>query len=226
MSAARRRSGAHAPWARRRSARRIRGGPIGERPATALAVPMTGRSAGFPGWLWPGVAAASVIAIIAIAAFNALWRHAPTHPWRPLLADSYLWHVVSFTFIQALLSALCSTLPAVALARALYRRRFPGRALLLRFCGMTLVLPVLVGVFGIMSVFGQQGWLAQLCRLLHVEYGFSPYGLSGILLAHVFFNLPLATRLLLQAFESIPVEQRQLAAQLGMSAGPFFRLVE
>ncbi|CAK8744010.1 hypothetical protein SODG_007138 [Sodalis praecaptivus] len=53
-----------------------------------------------------------------------------------------------------------------------------------------------------------------------------PYGLSGILLAHVFFNLPLATRLLLQAFESIPVEQRQLAAQLGMSAGPFFRLVE
>ncbi|MEN3261117.1 thiamine/thiamine pyrophosphate ABC transporter permease ThiP [Sodalis endosymbiont of Spalangia cameroni] len=187
---------------------------------------MTGRNAGFPGWLWPGVAAASVIAIIAIAAFSALWRHAPAHPWRPLLADSYLWHVVSFTFIQALLSALCATLPAVALARALYRRRFPGRALLLRFCGMTLVLPVLVGVFGIMSVFGQQGWLAQLCRLLHVEYGFSPYGLSGILLAHVFFNLPLATRLLLQALESIPVEQRQLAAQLGMSAGPFFRLVE
>lgn len=226
MSAARRRSGAHAPWARGRSARRIRGGPIGERPATALAVPMTGRSAGFPGWLWPGVTAASVIAIIAIAAFSALWRHAPAHPWRPLLADSYLWHVVSFTFIQALLSALCSTLPAVALARALYRRRFPGRALLLRFCGMTLVLPVLVGVFGIMSVFGQQGWLTQLCRLLHVEYGFSPYGLNGILLAHVFFNLPLATRLLLQALESIPVEQRQLAAQLGMSAGPFFRLVE
>ncbi|KYP97010.1 thiamine ABC transporter permease, partial [Sodalis-like endosymbiont of Proechinophthirus fluctus] len=89
-----------------------------------------------------------------MAAFSALWRHAPTYPWRPLLADSYLWHIVSFTFTQALLSALCSTLPAVALARALYRRWFPGRTLLLRFCSMTLVLPVLVGVFGIMSVFG------------------------------------------------------------------------
>lgn len=32
--------------------------------------------------------------------------------------------------------------------------------------------------------------------------------------------------MLLQALESIPVEQRQLAAQLGMAGGPFFRLVE
>ncbi|MGP4123068.1 MAG: thiamine/thiamine pyrophosphate ABC transporter permease ThiP [Sodalis sp. (in: enterobacteria)] len=180
----------------------------------------------FPGWLWPGIATASVITMIAIAVFSALWQHAPANPWRSLLADRYLWHVVSFTFIQALLSALCSTLPAVVLAQALYRRRFPGRTLLLRFCGMTLALPVLVGVFGIMSVFGQQGWLAQLCRGLHVKYEFSPYGLSGILMAHVFFNLPLATRLLLEALECIPVEQRQLAAQLGMSVGPFFRLVE
>jgi thiamine transport system permease protein len=34
--------------------------------------------------------------------------------------------------------------------------------------------------------------------------GFSPYGLQGILLAHVFFNMPMATRLLLQALENIP----------------------
>lgn len=221
MSAARRRSGARPAQLTRRWVRHD--GPV---TPPAVAGPPAGRFAGVHGWLWPGVAAASVIAFIAFAAFSALWRHAPTQPWRPLLADRYMWHVVTFTFMQALLSALCSTLPAVALARALYRRRFPGRALLLRFCGMTLVLPVLVGVFGIMSVFGQQGWLAQLCRGLHVEYGFSPYDLGGILLAHVFFNLPLATRLLLEALEGIPVEQRQLAAQLGMSAGPFFRLVE
>ncbi|CRL44116.1 Sulfate transport system permease protein CysW [Sodalis glossinidius str. 'morsitans'] len=205
---------------------RHRGGRSGSDLFLARSAAVAGRVKAMPGWLWPGATAAAVIAVIALAAFSALWRHVPSHPWRPLLADRYLWHVVSFTFTQALLSALCATLPAVALARALYRRRFPGRALLLRFCGMTLVLPVLVGVFGIMSVFGQQGWLAQLCRVLQVEYRFSPYGLGGILLAHVFFNLPLATRLLLQALESIPVEQRQLAAQLGMTAGPFFRLVE
>ncbi len=48
---------------------------------------------------------------------------------------------------------------------------------------MTLVLPVLVAVFGILSVYGQTGWLAKLCQLLGFNYTFSPYGLKGILLA-------------------------------------------
>lgn len=50
--------------------------------------------------------------------------------------------------------------------------------------------------------------------------------LQGILLAHVFFNLPMASRLLLQSLENIPGEQRQLAAQLGMRGWHFFRFVE
>ncbi|AVU29033.1 MULTISPECIES: thiamine/thiamine pyrophosphate ABC transporter permease ThiP [Serratia] len=179
-----------------------------------------------PRWLWPGLLAAGVILLVAALAMGSLWRHAPDSDWRGLWQDSYLWHVVRFTFWQALLSALISVLPAVLLARALYRRRFPGRQLLLRLCAMTLVLPVLVAVFGLLSVYGRQGWLATLCGWLGVEYGFSPYGLQGILLAHLFFNLPLAARLLLQALENIPVEQRQLAAQLGMSGWQQFRFVE
>ncbi|NDL61309.1 thiamine/thiamine pyrophosphate ABC transporter permease ThiP [Acerihabitans arboris] len=179
-----------------------------------------------PRWLWPGLLAALMLTAIAIVAVGALWASAPAPHWRVLLSDSYLWHVLRFTFWQALLSSLLSVLPAIPLARALHRRRFPGRLLLLRFCAMTLVLPVLVAVFGILSVYGRQGWLAQLCLWLHIPYGFSPYGLPGILLAHVFFNLPLATRLLLQALDGIPVEQRQLAAQLGMTGWNFFRILE
>ncbi|MFO4809179.1 thiamine/thiamine pyrophosphate ABC transporter permease ThiP, partial [Salmonella enterica subsp. enterica serovar 1,4,[5],12:i:-] len=76
--------------------------------------------------------------------------------------DSYLWHVVRFSFWQAFLSAVLSVFPAIWLARALYRRRFPGRLALLRLCAMTLILPVLVAVFGILSVYGRQGWLASL----------------------------------------------------------------
>lgn len=59
-----------------------------------------------------------------------------------------------------------------------------------------------------------------------LEWTFSPYGLQGILLAHVFFNMPMATRLFLQALENIPGEQRQIAAQLGMRGWSFFRFVE
>jgi len=178
------------------------------------------------GWMIPGGLAATLLVAVAILAFGALWFNAPETDWRAIAQDSYLWHVLGFSFWQASLSALLSVIPAIPLARALYRRRFPGRAALLRLCAMTLVLPVLVAVFGILSVYGRQGWLAQLCQLLGIDYPFSPYGLQGILLAHVFFNLPLATRLLLQTLEQIPGEQRQLAAQLGMRGWHHFRLVE
>lgn len=179
-----------------------------------------------PRWLLPGVIASLAMLLVAVLALGSLWRHAPQISGASLWHDPYLWHVIRFTFWQALLSALCSVLPAILLARTLFRRRFPGRHLLLRLCAMTLVLPVLVAVFGILSVYGRQGWLAQICGWLGMDYRFSPYGLQGILLAHVFFNLPLATRLLLQALENIAVEQRQLAAQLGMNIWQQFRFVE
>ncbi len=179
-----------------------------------------------PGWLLPGASVALLLLAVALLAFGALWFSAPNADWRSLWSDSYLWHVLRFSLWQALLSTLLATLPAIPLARALYRRRFPGRSTLLRLCAMTLVLPVLVAVFGILSVYGRQGWLAQLCALLGIPWLFSPYGLQGILLAHVFFNLPLATRLLLQALQQIPTEQRQLAAQLGLSGWQQLRIVE
>lgn len=177
-------------------------------------------------WLYPGLTATILMVAVALAAFLALWLNAPELSWSTLLGDSYLWHVVRFSFWQALLSAVLSVAPAIFLARALYRRHFPGRQLLLRLCAMTLILPVLVAVFGILSVYGRQGWLASLFSLLGWQWHFSPYGLQGILLAHIFFNMPMATRLLLQALEQIPGEQRQLAAQLGMRGYPFFRFVE
>ena len=95
-----------------------------------------------PLWMAPGSAAALLLCGVALLAFGALWASAPAGDWRGLLHDSYLRHVVRFSFTQALLSALLSLLPAIPLARALYRRRFPGRQLLLRLCAMTLVLPV------------------------------------------------------------------------------------
>ncbi len=48
----------------------------------------------------------------------------------------------------------------------------------------------------------------------------------GILIAHVFFNLPLAIRLLLPAYAAQPPESWRLAAQLGMKGIDVFRFIE
>ena len=121
--------------------------------------------------LMPGLFAATLLCAVALAAFLALWFSAPGAGWQSVFSDSYLWHVVRFSFWQASLSALISVGPAIFLARALYRRRFPGRTLLLRLCAMTLILPVLVAVFGILSVYGRQGWLASLFHALGWQLG-------------------------------------------------------
>lgn len=177
-------------------------------------------------WLFPGLFASGLLLIVALLSFGTLWFNAPSGEIASIIADDYLWHVVRFTFWQAFLSALFSILPAIWLAKALFRRQFLGKILFLRLCAMSLVLPVLVALFGILTVYGRAGWIAQICEWIGIDYQFTPYGLQGILLAHIFFNMPLATRMLLQALESISPEQRQLASQLGMNGWQRFRFLE
>lgn len=106
------------------------------------------------------------------------------------------WSALRFTILQAALSALLSTLSAVPLARAIARAQFWGRASVIRLMGVPFILPVIVTILGWIAVFGQNGWLNTGLRSLGFD-GFSIYGLQGVLLAHVFFNLPLATRMIL-----------------------------
>ena len=178
-----------------------------------------------PPWLRPGLLAAAFLVAIGLAALLALLLQGGDVPAQRL-ADPYLWHVLRFTFWQATLATALAVTPAIFLARALQRRHFPGRDLLLRFATMTLALPTLVAISGILGVYGKQGWLAHIWQALGGDWRFRPYGLTGILLVHQFFALPLATRLLLNTLEQIPGEQRQLAAQLGVRGWPLFRHLE
>ncbi len=133
-------------------------------------------------------------------------------------ADSYILRVLSFTLLQAGLSTLLSMVFGLLLARALARQqRFFGRSMVLRLLNLPLALPGIVVIIGIIEVYGKQGWLGGTIGI---------YGLQGILLAHVFFNLPLAARLMLSELERIPAESWKLSAQLGLRATDIWRLVE
>jgi thiamine transport system permease protein len=132
---------------------------------------------------------------------------------------------IRFTLTQAVLSAALSVLAAVPVARALARRSFPGRALLVAALGAPFLLPVIVAVLGLLAIFGQNGLVNRGIEALGLP-GFSIYGLSGVVIAHVFFNLPLAARLLLQGWRTIPAEQFRLAASLSFPPSTTFRLLE
>lgn len=132
---------------------------------------------------------------------------------------------IRFTVVQALWSAGLSVLMAVPVARALARRRFVGRATLVTLLGAPFILPVIVAVLGLLAVFGRNGWANSALDAAGLP-NVSIYGFHGVVLAHVFFNMPLATRLLLQGWRDIPAERFRLTAQLRLSPRAMFRAVE
>ncbi|MGM4982869.1 MULTISPECIES: thiamine/thiamine pyrophosphate ABC transporter permease ThiP [Rhizobium] len=143
------------------------------------------------------------------------------------LADPYLLRVLRFTLLQATLSALLSIVLAIPVARALARQpRFPGRLWLIRLMAVPMGLPVLIGALGLLGIWGRQGLLNQALTALGLSQPVSIYGLAGILLAHVFFNMPLACRLMLAGLERVPAEYWLVAGGLGMRPASVFRFIE
>ncbi len=174
------------------------------------------------------LAALGFVAAIVGGAFAGLLAAAPRGGGTAdALSDPWLWHVVRFTLWQAGLSTLLSLLFALPVARALARQaRFPGRGAFIRLMSLPLALPQLVAVLGLLSVWGTNGWLARAASAAGIPSGPDIYGLGGILLAHVFFNMPLAVRLFTAQLERLPGEYWRLSAQLGMSPRGIWRFVE
>ena len=173
-----------------------------------------------------GIAVLGLIAGIYGLSLSAVFGSGEPIPWQNLWQDDYIHQVLLFSFGQALLSALLSVLIGVLFARAFFYQRFQSKSLLLQIFSVTFVLPSLVAVFGILGVYGSSGWLAQLCTHFNLPWQPQIYGLTGILIAHLFFNVPLAARMFLQSFHAIPNQQRQLAAQLNIRGLAFIRWLE
>jgi thiamine transport system permease protein len=143
------------------------------------------------------------------------------------IMDTYTLRILRFTLYQATLSTLLSIGLGLPVALALCRRReFPGRIWIVRLMAVPMGLPVIVGAFGIITIWGRQGVLNSALVFAGADEPFSIYGLSGILIAHVFFNLPLLVRLMLAGLERIPGEYWRMAASLGMGPVSIFRFIE
>lgn len=174
----------------------------------------------------PGSIAVFFITTIIFSALTSLWLFAAVQSDEGIYFDNYLWRVLSFTFLQAILSTVIAMILAILLAKALNQIEFYGKTWLLRILSLSFVLPSLVVVTGLLAIYGRQGWLATICQQLNIDYNGSIYGLTGILIAHVFLNFPFATKYCYQTLLLIPNEQKQLAQQLGLSYIQTFRYLE
>ncbi|WP_417250167.1 thiamine/thiamine pyrophosphate ABC transporter permease ThiP [Celeribacter sp.] len=171
--------------------------------------------------LWSGLGAAALVAFLSFGTLATVALSAESVS----ALGQFDWAAVRFTVMQATLSAFLSVGFAIPVARALARRDFPFRGLLIVLLGAPFILPVIVAILGLTAVFGRSGFLSHVLDWA----GFEPisiYGLHGILIAHVFFNLPLAVRLLLHGWGTIPAERFRLAAALRFNGWQTLRHVE
>jgi thiamine transport system permease protein len=175
-------------------------------------------------WIGAGALALTLLAAFCVLAFAMLLSSGVQSSWPPL---AYLLHIFRFTVEQAVLSTGISVILAIPVALAMARRpAFPGRAIVVALMILPLGLPVLPAVFGLLEIWGRTGLVNEIGAELGFTTRLSIYGLQGILLAHVFFNLPLAARLMLKALERVPRDEWRLAASLGLPRMSLFRIVE
>lgn len=160
-----------------------------------------------------GIALLIVLLLLAIALTAADSAPAPSRidlPW--LLVTSG---------IQAGLTTLLSLATGVALAWALDRLRFPGRAMLVGLFAAAIVTPGILVAFGLIAVWGRAGWIADWTGLR-----IPLYGLGGILFAHVILDGSFAARVLLARLETLPETRLKTGQSLGLSAWQRFAVID
>ena len=139
--------------------------------------------------------------------------------------NSYELKVLFFTLKQALISSILACLLAIPISKAIFRNNFWFKGVFIKILGLPFIFPVISAIFSIILIFGNNGFINTMLEML----GFSKisiYGLKGIVIINIFFNLPLAIRFLILAWNEIPNEQLKLAKSLNIKSLNYFKLIE
>lgn len=140
---------------------------------------------------------------------------------KKIIMSSYDRRVIFFTLYQAFLSTLFSLLLGLPGAYLLARKNFPGKSVLKAVATIPFVLPSILVVLGFVIFFGNNGYLNQLFMKLfklHTPPLKILYSMKAIILAHSFYNFPVAMRIIASLWEKLSITQIQAAHSLG--AGP------
>ena len=136
------------------------------------------------------------------------------------LSDSWNLQVIWFSFYQAFWSAILAVLVGIPGAWILSRYDFPGKRLFRILFYLPFILPSIIVVLGMVLFFGNNGFVNQTLQWI---FGMEEppfqflYSLQGILIAHVFYNFPIAMKTLSDHWERLSPQYGLVARSLGAS---------
>jgi thiamine transport system permease protein len=129
-----------------------------------------------------------------------------------------LWRPFSFTLAQALASTALTLLVGLPAAYLFARIRFPGKGFLRVATTLPFILPTVVVAVGFNALLGPRGWVnLGLMSLFHLANPPVQFlnTLWAILLAHIFYNTTIVTRMVGDAWGRLDPHLEQAAQALG-----------
>ena len=178
-------------------------------------------------WLFPGSIATIIVLSLILLSLAGIFEYTNIKLIQQIIGDEYIQRIIFFTIYQSLLSALLSIIIALPLALSVRKYlQYKIIKLILSLAWLSFVLPVIIGVFAIIKLHGVSGWFSD----ISVLFGYSKlnyiYGMNGILLAHIFFNVPFAIRIILFSLNSVPAELWRIAIQNNFNRWNIFTQIE
>lgn len=137
---------------------------------------------------------------------------------RNIFLSSYNRRIILFTIEQAALSTIFSLIIGFPGAYLLAGKEFPGKSVLKAIATVPFVLPSILVVLGFVLFFGNNGYLNRLLeRMFHLN---NPplrilYSMKAIILAHGFYNFPIAMRIIASLWEKLSTNQLHASHSLG-----------
>jgi thiamine transport system permease protein len=161
-----------------------------------------------PAWLL-GLVPAAFLALFFGWPLVAVLRRGLSADGFAVLQEPYVWRILGFTVLQAVLSTVLTLLAALPAAYVTSRFRFAGRRLLVALMTVPFVLPTVVVGLAFRTLL-PQAWVGTL---------------GAILLAHVFFNYAVVVRVVGGLWGQLDPRYADAARTLGAAPSYAFRTV-
>ncbi|MBL7005448.1 MAG: iron ABC transporter permease [Spirochaetia bacterium] len=123
-----------------------------------------------------------------------------------LLKSSYIWRIIGFTTLQALLSTVSAILIGLPGSYLISQFNFKGKFIIRAISAVPFVLPSIIVVLGFVIFYGNNGFLNNF--LMKIFNTSEPplkilYSFKAIIFAHAFYNFPICINLIAGYWEQV-----------------------